>query len=114
MLELANELIEVICDKPLIWPNWRSRGVVTDEAITSGPAPGNCPVTWMVGKSTDGSAETGSRRYPSRPMSTTPAISSEVAIGRWMKGSERLMEFTTYDLRFAHCEWTRFESTQRR
>ena len=25
---------------PGIWPNWRSKGAVTEEAITSGPAPG--------------------------------------------------------------------------
>ena len=34
------ELIEVINARPLIWPNCLSSGVVTDEAITSGPAPG--------------------------------------------------------------------------
>src|SRR5260370_17050682 len=40
MLALPKELIEVISAKPLIWPNCRSNGVVTDETITSGPAPG--------------------------------------------------------------------------
>ena len=40
MVELPNELCDVICDRPLIWPNCRSSGVVTDEAITSGLAPG--------------------------------------------------------------------------
>ena len=54
------ELTEVIIARPLIWPNCRSSGVVTDEAITSGLAPGYCAVTWMVGKSTAGSAEIGS------------------------------------------------------
>ena len=54
--------MEVICDRPLIWPNWRSSGVVTDEAITSGLAPGYWVVTWMVGKSTGGSAEMGSSK----------------------------------------------------
>ncbi len=34
------ELEESICLSPGIWPNWRSRGAVTDEAMTSGPAPG--------------------------------------------------------------------------
>ena len=61
MLVLPKELIEVICPKPLIWPNCRSKGVVTDEVITSGLAPGNCAVTWMVGKSTGGSDEMGSK-----------------------------------------------------
>ena len=34
------ELTEVICFRPGIWPNWRSSGAVTEEAITSGPPPG--------------------------------------------------------------------------
>ena len=34
------ELVEVICAKPASWPNWRSIGAVTEEAITSGLAPG--------------------------------------------------------------------------
>ena len=29
ILALPNELIEVICDRPLIWPNCRSMGAVT-------------------------------------------------------------------------------------
>jgi hypothetical protein len=62
--------------------------VVTDDAITSGLAPGYWAVTWIVGKSTGGNAEMGKRIYPSNPISTTPAISSDVATGRWMKGSE--------------------------
>ncbi len=34
------ELVEVICERPGIWPNWRSRGAVTLVAMTSGLAPG--------------------------------------------------------------------------
>ena len=45
-----------------IWPNWRSSGAVTSAAMVSGLAPGSCVVTWMVGKSTCGSAETGSHQ----------------------------------------------------
>ena len=45
-----------------IWPNWRSSGAVTSDAMVSGLAPGSCVVTWMVGKSTCGSAETGSHQ----------------------------------------------------
>src|SRR5215831_15218837 len=45
----------------------------------------------MVGKSTCGSAETGSDIEPSIPPSMTAIPSSEVAIGRWMKGDETLM-----------------------
>ena len=38
--ELPLELVEVIWFSPGIWPNWRSSGAVTDEAMTSGLAPG--------------------------------------------------------------------------
>ena len=38
--EAPKELIDVIWVRPGIWPNWRSRGLVTEEAITSGLAPG--------------------------------------------------------------------------
>ena len=40
MVVLPNELIEVIWASPLICPNCRSSGVVTEDAITSGLAPG--------------------------------------------------------------------------
>ena len=40
MTELPNELVEVIWLSPGTWPNCRSSGDVTDEAITSGSAPG--------------------------------------------------------------------------
>ena len=38
--EAPNDEVDVICLRPGSWPNWRSSGVVTDEAITSGLAPG--------------------------------------------------------------------------
>src|SRR5262249_25155864 len=34
------ELVDVICFRPGSWPNWRSSGAVTAEAMTSGLAPG--------------------------------------------------------------------------
>ncbi len=40
MSELPSELVEVIWFRPGTWPNWRSSGAVTEEAITSGLAPG--------------------------------------------------------------------------
>ena len=40
MIELPNELVDVICFRPGTWPNVRSSGAVTDDAITSGLAPG--------------------------------------------------------------------------
>ena len=40
MTELPSELVDVICCSPGTSPNWRSSGAVTDDAITSGLAPG--------------------------------------------------------------------------
>ena len=57
-----NELDEVITCRAGICPNWRSSGDVTSAAMVSGLAPGSCVVTWMVGKSTCGSADTGSHQ----------------------------------------------------
>ena len=38
--ELPKELIDVICVRPGTCPNCFSSGAVTDDVITSGPAPG--------------------------------------------------------------------------
>ena len=40
MIELPNELVDVIWLRPGTWPNWRSIGAVTADAMTSGSAPG--------------------------------------------------------------------------
>ena len=47
---------------PEMVDSWRSIGPATDAAMVSGLAPGKVAVIWMVGKSTAGSAATGSRR----------------------------------------------------
>ncbi len=60
MALFPKELTEFMLCKPLICPSRRSSGVVTVETMTSGLAPGYCAVIWIVGKSTDGSAEIGS------------------------------------------------------
>ena len=39
-IELPPELVEDIRLRPGNWPNWRSSGAVTAEAMTSGLAPG--------------------------------------------------------------------------
>jgi hypothetical protein len=49
-------------EMPATVESWRSIGPATDAAMVSGLAPGSVAVIWMVGKSTLGSAETGSRR----------------------------------------------------
>src|SRR5580658_8591658 len=84
-------LDEVISLTAAIWPNCRSRGVATEEAIVSGLAPGKLADTEMVGKSTCGSGDTGSRRKATAPAAATPKVSRMVATGRRMKGVDRLI-----------------------
>ena len=71
-----------------MWPNCRSRGVATEEAIVSGLAPGSAADTEMVGKSTCGSGDTGSSRKATAPESAIATVSSVVAIGLRMKISD--------------------------
>ncbi len=59
------ELDEVISVTSAIWPRWRSSGVATLVAMASGLAPGMVARTEMVGKSTCGNGETGSRKNAS-------------------------------------------------
>src|SRR5581483_5280792 len=81
---------EVISVTEAMRPNCRSSGVATEEAMISGLAPGREAETETVGKSTCGRGETGSNRKATTPDSATAAVSSVVAIGRLMKGEERL------------------------
>ncbi len=53
------ELCEVISVTSAITPRCRSSGVATLDAMFAGLAPGSCAMTWMVGKSTCGSGDTG-------------------------------------------------------
>ena len=55
-------LAEVSWVTPAICENCCSNGVATEDAMVCGSAPGNCAVTWMVGKFTFGSDATGSSR----------------------------------------------------
>jgi hypothetical protein len=59
--------------------------------MISGLAPGKDADTEIVGKSTCGNGDTGSTLKAARPESTTAAVSSVVAMGRWMKGVEKFM-----------------------
>ncbi len=61
MLVEPRVLEEVISVTAAMRPNCRSSGVATDEAMVSGLAPGKPALTEMVGKSTCGSGETGSK-----------------------------------------------------
>ena len=59
--------------------------------MVSALAPGSVAVTAMVGKSTLGSAETGSRRKPKTPNAMIDAVNSVVITGRRMQSSERVI-----------------------
>src|ERR1700691_2893623 len=69
-------LDEVISVTDAMRPNWRSRGVATEEAIVSGLAPGNDADTDTVGKSTCGSGETGRIRKATIPASAIAMVRS--------------------------------------
>src|SRR5690606_29136150 len=71
-----------------ILENSRSRGVATEEAMVSALAPGSDALISIVGKSTSGSAATGRFTYASAPNSVIASITSMVATGRRMNGSE--------------------------
>ena len=84
-------LNDVICVTPGICANCRSSGAATEVAMVSALAPCQVAVTWMVGKSTCGSGATGRNGKAAMPTKATAAISSVVAIGRRMNGSDRFM-----------------------
>src|SRR5580693_7902076 len=88
---LPSELAEVISETPAMWPNWRSRGVATEDAIIWALAPGKDPETEMVGKSTWGSGETGSTVYATAPAMAMAMVSKVVATGRRIKSAEGFM-----------------------
>ena len=85
---LPSEEVEVIDVTPAMVENWRSRIEATEAAIVSGLAPGSCAWTWMVGKSTRGTAATGSCLKPKMPAMTIIAISRIVITGRRMQRAE--------------------------
>src|SRR5579864_8169695 len=87
-----SELDELISVTAAMCPNWRSSGVATDEAIVSGLAPGRPALTWIVGKSTCGSGDTGRRRKAHIPDRAMARVKSDVATGLLMKGSEMFMD----------------------
>ena len=88
---VPSELVDVISVMPAMRPKRRSSGVATAEAMVSGLAPGSDALTWMVGKSTRGNGATGSSLYAQRPVSSTAAASSVVAMGLLMNGAETFM-----------------------
>src|SRR5271156_3649660 len=89
-LVVPRELDEVISVTEAMWPNWRSSGVATDDAMICALAPGRLPETEMVGKSTCGSGETGSTLKAIPPAMAMATVNRVVATGRRMKGAEML------------------------
>ena len=57
--------------------------------MVSALAPDNAAVTWMVGKSICGREATGRNGKAAIPTNAMAAMSSEVAIGRRINGSDR-------------------------
>src|SRR5271168_95019 len=90
-LVLPSELDEVISVTPAMWPNWRSRGVATEEAMIRALAPGSPAETEMVGKSTWGSGDTGNTLKAMPPAMAIAMVSRVVATGLRMKGEEMLI-----------------------
>src|SRR6202022_1549296 len=84
--------VEDIDEMPAMVETCPSIGPATDAAMVSALAPGKVAVTAMVGKSTLGSAETGSSRKPNTPNAMIDAVSSVVMTGRRMQSSERVID----------------------
>ena len=90
MRVVPTELRDVISVTPAIVPRLRSSGIATDDAMTSGLAPGIFAVTEMMGTSSWGSGATDNSECPSHPARTTATHTSVVATGRTMKTPEML------------------------
>ncbi|MEJ0000007.1 MAG: hypothetical protein WDO13_13035 [Verrucomicrobiota bacterium] len=92
MTELPSELIDVICCRPGTWPNCRSSGAVTEEAITSGLAPG-VEGDHLHGRVVDlRQRGDGQLRVGRAARQQDGAMNSVVATGRRMKVREGLMK----------------------
>src|SRR5262245_24620406 len=85
--------IDDIEEMPAMVESWRSMMPATDAAIVSALAPGKVAVTAMVGKSTRGSADTGSRRNPNTPKAMIVAVISVVITGRRIQSSESVIAY---------------------
>src|SRR6266576_4541234 len=85
--------VEDIDEMPAMVESWRSIGPATDAAMVSALAPGRVAVTAMVGKSTLGSAETGSSRKPNTPNAMIDAVISVVMTGRRIQSSESVIVY---------------------
>src|ERR1700760_2526499 len=88
MLEEPTLLLEVMSSTSAIAPRWRSSGVATELAMTSGLAPGSDALTKIAGASILGSGATGRSPNATTPHRAMPSVNRVVATGRLMKGAE--------------------------
>ena len=90
-LVAPSALDDVISVTPAMRPNWRSSGVATADAMVSGLAPGSA-VLDDDGRDRPPAAAsaTGRLTKASAPASASASVSSVVATGRRMNGSEML------------------------
>ena len=85
--------LDDIEEMPAMVDSWRSMMPATEAAMVSALAPGKVAVTLMVGKSTRGSADTGSRRKPNTPNAMIDAVISVVITGLRIHSSESVIAY---------------------
>src|SRR5207247_9282924 len=83
---------ELMSAMPGMVENCFSSVGATAEAMVSGLARGSSALTWMVGKSTVGSVDTGSSRYAAMPKIRMPAMTSTVMTGRRIQISQKFTQ----------------------
>src|ERR1700716_2495477 len=83
--------LDDIDEMPAMVDSWRSMMPATEAAMVSALAPGRVAVTAMVGKSTLGSADTGSRRKANTPKAMIEAVMSVVITGLRIQSSESVI-----------------------
>src|ERR1700692_1828593 len=88
---VPSELAEVISETPAMWPNCRSSGVATEDAMICALAPGSDAPTEMVGKSTWGRGETGNTVNAIAPAMAIAIVNKVVATGRRIKRPDGFM-----------------------
>src|SRR5260370_41843789 len=74
MVAMPSVETDVIVSTPAIVENCFSSGVASADASVSGFSPESCACTWIVGKSTLGSALIGSSPSPRSPQMWTPTL----------------------------------------
>src|SRR3981081_2742561 len=91
MTLLPGDELDDIEEMPAMVESCRSIMPATDAAMVSALAPGRVAATAMVGKTTRGSAETGSSRKPNTPNAIIDAVISVVITGRRMHSSDSVI-----------------------